>query len=135
MERSGFADRRPGRGIAAWAALAPLWISFLALQPGLWGIDWCRDSTTCRSADEGLSWIGAGFPHAFAFSLLGLGVPLIFAIMAGLDVALSWLALRLLPPRLSRFQAAGVLAGWMALSVVTVLIQPYLMVVVWRSTH
>ena len=133
METSGFAERSATRGLPAWALLVPLWVSFLALQLGLWGIDWCGDGAVCHRLDSSLSWLAAGFPHAFVYALamLGLSVPAIFVLSLGLDIGLSVMAWLRLPRRVSLGVFLGAIVAWLALSGLTVLMQPHLMVWAW----
>ncbi len=125
MARSGSIER----GVPAVFVLSPLAISFAALQPGLWGWDWCA-ADACRPVADLVSWMGVGFPHALAYTpaILGLGAPGVTGLVAVADLLLAMLALRFLPPRLSRLQATAVLVGWLTASLLAVLAEPYIMV-------
>ena len=84
-----------------------------------------------------MSWLGAGFPHAFVYALamLGLSVPVIFVLMLGLDVGLSVMAWLRLPRRVSFRVFLVTILAWLALSAATVLIQPHLMVWAWALSN
>jgi hypothetical protein len=115
--------------------LAPLWISFLALLPGLFGWRWCAGpgDRVCGIATNLLGWVGAGFPHALVFPLMPVVPSVVIAAMfAVADLSLSIAALRLLPNPLSGRGAAVVLASWLLLTVVSVFAAPYLMVAAYR---
>ncbi len=127
MARSGSAERRgAGRGAVVLSLFA---VSYAAMLPGLFGWDWCR-AAACRPPEDVLSWIGAGFPHAFAFVLIILSRSelLTAGVLAMADLLLAGLVLRWLPSRLTGLQALAVVAAWLAASVLSVLAQPYLMV-------
>ena len=135
MEKSESAELCISGRVPSWAMLIPLWISFFAMQPGMWGWTWCGSEVSCARAQSDLSWIGAGFPHILALpvSVFARSGSFAFVVFLAIDLALSALVLRRLPKRLSLPHVALVLAVWMALSVATVYLTPYLLVWGWQA--
>lgn len=134
MGRSESADKdSPGR-VRTWIVVSPLWISFAALQPGLWGIDWCEGQAWCDAAASGLSWIGVGFPHALAapLAILVRSTPTVFGAALVADLILTAVILARRPRWLAPSHAAAILGGWLGLTLLSVYLAPFLLVAAWR---
>jgi hypothetical protein len=121
------------KGVPRALVIAPLVVSFLALQRQLWSLEWCASGSSCRRLGELIDWIGMGFPHPAIYPLAALGTPAftIFVLMLLVDIALAWAAVRLLPLRPRGVAAAAIWGGWLLLSVGAVFAASIALAEIW----
>lgn len=121
------------KGMPRALVIAPLVLSFLALQRQLWSLEWCASDAPCRPLGALIDWMGMGFPHPAIYPLAALGMPppVIFVLVLLADLALLWGAVRLLSPRCAAMMTVAVWTGWLLLSVGAVFAAPYAMAAAW----
>lgn len=121
MARSGF-DKRPLGRVAAFCLIcAPVMLSLLERIPNILGWRPCGIDAACLERANIVSMLGAAFPHALGYPIEVVGGAWAVPFLLVLDAALGILLWRVLPPRTGWGTVLATWAGWVVLSVLSVL--------------